>query len=127
MPIIASVDLKEQSSPINDFTHNQYIMAVKHEVMSYVHSLQKAIVDSGNKLPSYPDFDEEEICRAFMVSMIQSNRMTINFDHNGKPSIGFIPKQHTVVSRENISNVMHFADKSQLPNIINEAVKRLGQ
>lgn len=124
---IASVDLKEQSSPINDFTHNQYIMGVKHDVMDYVHSLQRAIVDSGNKLPSHPDFDEEEICRAFMVSMIQSNRMTLNFDHNGKPSIGFIPKQHTVVSRENVSNVVQFADKSQLPNIINEAVKRLGQ
>ena len=121
------LNLNVENTPISSFTHNQYIMNVKHDVMDYVRSLQKVIVDSGNKLPSYPNFDEEEICRAFMVSMIQSNRMTLNFDHNGKPNIGFIPKQHAVVSRENISNVVHFADRSQLPNIINEAVKLLGQ
>lgn len=124
---IASVDLKEQSSPINDFTHNQYVMGVKHQVMDYVYSLQRAIVDSGNKLPSYPEFDKEEICRAFIVSMIQGNRMMLSFDHNGKPNIGFVPQQHAVVSRESLSSVVEFADKSQLPSIINEAVKRLGQ
>lgn len=124
---IASVDLKEQSSPIHDFTHNQYIMGVKHDVMDYVYSLQRAIVNSGNKLPSYPKFDTEEICRSFMVSMIQSNRMMLSFDHNGKPNIVFVPQDHAVVSRESLSSVVQFADRSQLPSIINEAVERLGK
>lgn len=121
------LSLNAENTPISNFTHNQYIMGVKHEVMDYVYSLQRTIVNSGNKLPSYPDFDKEEICRAFMASMIQSNRMMLSFDHNGKPNIGFIPQEHAVVSRESLSSVVQFADKSQLPSIINEAVKRLGQ
>lgn len=40
---------------------------------------------------------------------------------------GFAPQEHAVVSRESLSSVVQFADKSQLPNIINEAVRRLGQ
>ncbi|MGO1375097.1 MAG: hypothetical protein ACTHU5_00835 [Psychrobacter sp.] len=40
---------------------------------------------------------------------------------------GFAPQEHSVVSRESLSSVVQFADKSQLPNIINEAVRRLGQ
>ncbi|MGP4715264.1 BRO-N domain-containing protein [Psychrobacter sp. T6-6] len=121
------LSLNVESTPISSFTHNQYIMGVKHEVMDYVYSLQRTIVNSGNKLPSYPDFDKEEICRAFMASMIQSNRMMLSFDHNGKPNIGFIPQEHAVVSRESLSSVVQFADRSQLPSIINEAVERLGK
>ena len=121
------LSLSVEQTPISSFTHNQYIMNVKHEVMDYVYSLQKAILDSGSPLPKYPRFDKEEICQAFIVSMIQSNRMMLSFDHNGKPNVGFIPQEHAVVSRESLSSVVQFADKSQLPNIINEAVKRLGQ
>lgn len=121
------LSLSVEQTPISNFTHNQYIMNVKHEVMDYVYSLQKAIVDSGSPLPKYPRFDKEEICQAFIVSMIQSNRMMLSFDHNGKPNVGFIPQEHAVVSRENLSSVVQFADKSQLPSIINEAVRRLGQ
>lgn len=121
------LSLNGENTPISSFTHNQYIMNVKHQVMDYVYSLQKAIVDSGNKLPSYPEFDTEEICRAFIVSMIQGNRMMLSFDHNGKPNIGFIPQEHAVVSRESLSSVVQFADRSQLPSIINEAVERLGK
>lgn len=121
------LSLSVKQTPISSFTHNQYIMNVKHEVMDYVYSLQKAIVDSGSPLPKYPRFDKEEICQAFIVSMIQSNRMMLSFDHNGKPNVGFIPQEHAVVSRESLANVVQFADKSQLPSIINEAVRRLGQ
>lgn len=121
------LSLNLDKTPLASFTHNQYIMSVKHDVMDYVYSLQKTIVDSGKKLPSYPEFDAEEVCRAFIVSMIQHNRMMLSFDHNGKPNIGFVPQQHAVVSRENISHVVQFADRSQLPSIINEAVERLGQ
>lgn len=121
------LSLNVENTPISSFTHNQYIMGVKHQVMDYVYSLQKAIIDSGKKLPSYPEFDKEEICRAFIVSMIQGNRMMLSFDHNGKPNIGFIPQQHAVVSRESLSSVVQFADRSQLPSIINEAVERLGK
>ncbi|KAF0567380.1 Phage Rha protein [Psychrobacter nivimaris] len=121
------LSLNVEKTPISSFTHNQYIMNVKHEVMDYVYSLQKAIVDSGSPLPKYPRFDKEEICQAFIVSMIQSNRMMLSFDHNGKPNVGFIPQEHAVVSRESLSSVVQFADKSQLPSIINEAVRRLGQ
>ncbi|MGM8939572.1 BRO-N domain-containing protein [Psychrobacter glaciei] len=121
------LSLSVEKTPISSFTHNQYIMNVKHEVMDYVYSLQKAIVDSGSPLPKYPRFDKEEICQAFIVSMIQSNRMMLSFDHNGKPNVGFIPQEHAVVSRESLSSVVQFADKSQLPSIINEAVRRLGQ
>lgn len=121
------LSLNVENTPISSFTHNQYIMGVKHQVMDYVYSLQKTIVDSGKKLPSYPEFDTEEVCRAFIVSMIQSNRMMLSFDHNGKPNIGFIPQQHAVVSRESLSSVIQFADRSQLPSIINEAVERLGK
>lgn len=121
------LNLNVESAPISSFTHNQYIMNVKHEVMDYVYSLQRAIVDSGNKLPSYPEFDTEEVCRAFIVSMIQENRMTLSFDHNGKPNIGFVPKQHAIVSHESLASVVQFAHKSQLPGIINAAVERLGK
>ena len=121
------LSLNVEQAPISSFTHNQYIMNVKHEVMDYVYSLQKAIVDSGSPLPKYPRFDKEEICQAFIVSMIQSNRMMLSFDHNGKPNVGFIPQEHAVVSRDSLSSVVQFADKSQLPSIINEAVRRLGQ
>ena len=121
------LSLSVEQTPISSFTHNQYIMNVKQGVMDYVYSLQKAILDSGSPLPKYPRFDKEEICQAFIVSMIQSNRMMLSFDHNGKPNVGFIPQEHAVVSRESLSSVVQFADKSQLPNIINEAVKRLGQ
>ena len=119
--------LNVEKTPISSFTHNQYIMNVKQGVMDYVYSLQKAIVDSGSPLPKYPAFDVEEICQAFIVSMIRHNRMMLSFNYEGKPNIGFIPQQHAVVSSENIADVVQFADKSQLPNIINEAVKRLGQ
>lgn len=119
--------LNVEKTPISSFTHNQYIMNVKQGVMDYVYSLQKAIVDSGSPLPKYPAFDTEEICQAFIVSMIRHNRMMLSFSYEGKPNIGFVPQQHAVVSSENIADVVQFADRSQLPNIINEAVKRLGQ
>ena len=121
------LSLNVEKTPISSFTHNQYIMNVKQGVMDYVYSLQKAIVDSGSPLPKYPAFDVEEICQAFIVSMIRHNRMMLSFNYEGKPNIGFVPQQHAVVSSENIADVVQFADKSQLPNIINEAVKRLGQ
>ena len=121
------LSLNVEKTPISSFTHNQYIMHVKQGVMDYVYSLQKAIVDSGSPLPKYPAFDVEEICQAFIVSMIRHNRMMLSFNYEGKPNIGFVPQQHAVVSSENIADVVQFADKSQLPNIINEAVKRLGQ
>lgn len=121
------LSLNVEKTPISSFTHNQYIMNVKQGVMDYVYSLQKAIVDSGSPLPKYPAFDKEEICQAFIVSMIQHNRMMLSFSYDGKPNIGFVPQEHAVVSSENISDVVQFADRSQLPNIISEAVKRLGQ
>lgn len=121
------LSLNVEKTPISSFTHNQYIMNVKQGVMDYVYSLQKAIVDSGSPLPKYPAFDVEEICQAFIVSMIRHNRMMLSFNYEGKPNIGFVPQQHAVVSSENIADVVQFADKAQLPNIINEAVKRLGQ
>lgn len=40
---------------------------------------------------------------------------------------GFAPQQHAVVISKNIADVVQFTDRSQLPNIINEAVRRLGQ
>ncbi|MGP9511091.1 BRO-N domain-containing protein [Psychrobacter sp. AOP5-GZ1-6] len=115
------------ATPISSFTHNQYIMNVKGEIMDYVDMLRKIVVAGGNTLPKYPEFDTEEICQAFIVSMIRHNRMMLNFDHNGKPVVGFIPDEHAVVSSESIASVVQFADKKQLPSIINEAVKRLGQ
>ena len=121
------LSLSVERTPISSFTHNQYIMGVKHEIMDYVHLLRKMVVAGGNTLPKYPEFDNEEICRAFLVSIIQHNRMMLSFDHNGKPVVGFVPQEHAVVSRESIASVVQFADKSQLPNIINEAVKRLGE
>lgn len=51
----------------------------------------------------------------------------LSFDYQDKPTVRFVPDQHAVVSSENLADVVQFADKSQLPNIINEAVKRLGQ
>lgn len=122
-----TINASIKESPLSSFTHNQYIMGVKHEIMDYVHLLRKIVVAGGNTLPKYPEFDAEEICRAFIVSMIQHNRMLLSFDHNGKPVVGFVPQEHAVVSRESISSVVNFADKSQLPGIINEAVKRLGK
>ena len=121
------LSLNVEKTPISSFTHNQYIIGVKHEIMDYVHLLRKMVVAGGNTLPKYPEFDNEEICRAFLASMIQHNRMILSFDHNGKPVVGFVPQEHAVVSRESISSVVQFADKSQLPSIINEAVKRLGK
>ena len=121
------LSLSVEQTPISSFTHNQYIMGVKHEIMDYVHLLRKMVVAGGNTLPKYPEFDNEEICRAFLASMIQHNRMMLSFDHNGKPAVNFIPQEHAVVSRESIASVVQFADKSQLPSIINEAVKRLGK
>lgn len=121
------LSLSVEQTPISSFTHNQYIMGVKHEIMDYVHLLRKTIVAAGYSLPKYPEFDSEEICRAFLASMIQHNRMMLSFDHNGKPAINFIPQEYAVVSSESIASVVQFADKSQLPSIINEAVKRLGK
>lgn len=121
------LSLNVEKTPISSFTHNQYIMNVKGEIMDYVHMLRKIVVAGGNTLPKYPEFDTEEICQAFIVSMIRHNRMMLNFDHNGKPVVGFIPDEHAVVSSESIASVVQFADKKQLPSIINEAVKRLGK
>ena len=121
------LSLSVEQTPISSFTHNQYIMGVKHEIMDYVHLLRKMVVAGGNTLPKYPEFDNEEICRAFLASIIQHNRMMLSFDHNGKPAVNFIPQEHAVVSRESIASVVQFADKSQLPSIINETVKRLGK
>lgn len=121
------LSLSVGQTPLSDFTHNQYIVNVKQGVMDYVYSLQKAIVDSGSPLPKYPAFNKEEICQAFIVSMIRHNRMMLSFDYKGAPAISFIPEQHAIVSSESIASVVQFADKSQLANIINEAVKRLGQ
>ena len=115
------------SSPLSDFTHNQYIMNVKKEIMEYVHLLRKMIVAGGYTLPKYPEFDKEEICQAFLVSMIRHNRMMLSFDFQGAPAIKFIPEEHAIVSSESIASVVQFADKKHLPNIINEAVKRLGR
>ena len=121
------LSLSVEQTPISSFTHNQYIMDVKQGVMDYVYSLQKAIVDSGSPLPKYPAFDTEEICQAFIVSMIRHNRMVLSFGYQDKPTVSFIPDRHAVISSENIADVVHFADKAQLPSIINEAVKRLGK
>ena len=115
------------SSPLSDFTHNQYIMNVKKEIMEYVHLLRKMIVAGGYTLPKYPEFDKEEICQAFLVSMIRHNRMMLSFDFQGAPAIRFIPEEHAIVSSESIASVVQFADKKHLPDIINEAVKRLGR
>ena len=121
------LSLNVEKTPISSFTHNQYIMNVKQGVMDYVYSLQKAIVDSGSPLPKYPAFDVEEICQAFIVSMIRHNRMMLSFNYDGAPAIKFIPEEHAIVSRENIADVVNFADKNQLPSIINKAVERLGK
>ena len=121
------LNLSVETSPISSFTHNQYIVNVKNEIMDYVYLLQKIIVAGGYALPKYPEFDKEEICQAFLVSMIRHNRMMLSFDHDGKPVVGFIPQEHAVVSSENIASVVQFADKKQLPSIIDEAVKRLSQ
>lgn len=122
-----TVKPEAKETPLSNFTHNQYIMNVKSEIMDYLHLLRKIVVASGNTLPKYPDFDTEEICQAFIVSMIRHNRMMLSFDHRGKPVVGFVPEEHAIVSSESIASVVQFADKSQLPNIINEAVKRLGK
>lgn len=114
-------------TPLSDFTHSQYIMNVKNEVMDYVHRLQRTLVANSINLPQYPNFDKEEVCQAFIVSMIQHNRMMLSFSYDGKPNIGFVPQEHAIVSRENIADVVNFADKNQLPSIINKAVERLGK
>lgn len=121
------LDLNVEKTPISSFTHNEYMMNVKREVMDYVRLLQKIIVAGGYSLPKYPEFDKEEICQAFIVSMIRHNRMMLSFGFEGKPSLSFVPEEHAVVSSESISSVVQFADKKQLPSIIDEAVKRLSQ
>ena len=121
------LSLNVEKTPISSFTHSQYITNVKSEVMDYVYSLQKAIVANGIKLPAYPNFDKEEICQSFIVSMIRHNRMMLSFNYDGAPAIKFIPEEHAIVSRENIADVVNFADKNQLPSIINKAVERLGK
>lgn len=121
------LNLSVETSPISSFTHNQYIMNVKDEIMDYVFLLRRIVVAGGYKLPKYPEFDKEEICQTFLVSMIRHNRMMLNFDHNGKPVVGFIPDEHAIVSSENLASVVQFADKKQLPDIIDEAVKRLSR
>ena len=120
------LSLNVETTPISSFTHNQYIMNVKSEIIEYVHLLQRIVVAGGNTLPKYPEFDKEEICQAFLVSVIKNNRMMVSFNFEGKTEMSFIPEEHAVVSRESLSSVIRFADKSQLPSIINEAVKRLG-
>lgn len=121
------LSLNVEKTPLSNFTHNQYMTGVKSEIMDYVRLLQKIIVAGGYTLPKYPEFDREEICQAFIVSMIRHNRMMLSFNFEGKPAISFVPEEHAVVSSESIADVVQFADKSQLPNIINEAVKRLGK
>lgn len=121
------LSLNVEKTPLSSFTHNQYMTNVKSEIMDYVRLLQKIIVAGGYTLPKYPEFDNEEICQAFIVSMIRHNRMMLSFNFEGKPAISFIPEEHAVVSSESISDVVQFADKKQLPNIISEAVKRLGK
>lgn len=122
-----TINCHTKETPLSDFTHNQYIMNVKKEIMEYVHLLRKMIVAGGYTLPKYPEFDKEEICQAFLVSMIRHNRMMLSFDFQGAPAIRFIPEEHAIVSSESIASVVQFADKKHLPNIINEAVKRLGR
>ena len=122
-----TINCHTKETPLSDFTHNQYIMNVKKEIMEYVHLLRKMIVAGGYTLPKYPEFDKEEICQAFLVSMIRHNRMMLSFDFQGAPAIKFIPEEHAIVSSESIASVVQFADKKHLPNIINEAVKRLGR
>lgn len=123
--LIINMTVKE--TPLTEFTHSQYITDVKNDAMDYVYRLQNTIVANGLKLPKYPEFDKEEVCRRFIVGMIRHSRMMLSFNSSGEPAIKFVPEQHAVVSRENIADVVQFADKSQLPNIINEAVRRLGQ
>lgn len=118
-------ELKE--TPISSFTHNQYISNVKSEVIDYVRLLERIVVAGGNTLPKYPKFDTEEISQAFLVSMMRHNRMVLDLDFNGKPAISFVPSEHAIVSSENLASVVKFADKKQLPSIIEEAVKRLSQ
>ena len=120
-----TINCHTKETPLSDFTHNQYIMNVKKEIMEYVHLLRKMIVAGGYTLPKYPEFDKEEICQAFLVSMIRHNRMMLSFDFQGAPAIKFIPEEHAIVSSESIASVVQFADKKHLPSIINEAVKRL--
>lgn len=122
-----TINCHTKETPLSSFTHNQYMTNVKNEIMDYVHLLRKIIVAGGNTLPKYPEFDKEEICQAFIVSMIRHHRMMLSFNFEGKPSVSFIPEEHAVVSSESIASVVQFADKKQLPSIINEAVKRLGE
>lgn len=122
-----TINCHVKETAISSFTHSQYMTNVKSEIMEYIHLLRKIIVAGGNTLPKYPEFDTEEICQAFIVSMIRHNRMMLSFDYRSKPTISFIPEDHAIVSSENISSVVQFADKKQLPSIINEAVKRLGE
>ena len=121
------LSLNVEKTPISSFTHNQYITNVRHEVIDYVRLLERIVVAGGNTLPKYPKFDKEEISQAFLVSMIQHNRMMLSFDNEGKSAISFVPNEHAIVSSENLASVVQFADKKQLPSIIDEAVKRLSQ
>ena len=119
--------LSVEKTPISSFTHNQYITNVRHEVIDYVRLLERIVVAGGNTLPKYPKFDKEEISQAFLVSMIRHNRMMLSFNSEGKSAISFVPNEHAIVSGENLASVVQFADKKQLPSIISEAVKRLGE
>ena len=123
--LILSMSVKE--TPLTEFTHSQYITEVKNDAMDYVYRLQNTIVANGLKLPKYPEFDKEEICRRFIVGMIRHNRMMLSFDYQGAPAVNFVPNDTVMINRNNIADVANFADKEHLPSMINNAVKRLGK
>jgi hypothetical protein len=98
------------------------------KVMDYLGSLHTEIKRLGGKSPDYPKFDNEDIVRAVVTRMVESSRMMMSFDYNGKPKISFIPQDSWILNDENIAKIIgdrEGVSKNVLPDIMLAASKRL--
>lgn len=101
---------------------------ITSKVMDYFGDLHAEIKRLGGKSPDYPKFDKEDIVRAVVTRMVESSRMMMSFDYNGKPKVSFIPQDSWILNDENIAKIVgdrEGVSKSVLPDIMLAASKRL--
>lgn len=128
---IHSLILKVEPQVIDEsrLLHNEFLKTAKNEIIDYVRDLEHTIKQLSGEYPKYPDFNESEICQAFVVSMLRSHKMMFTIDYNSRPNITFVPNDHWIITDENIANIIgdpSGISKSRLPDIMNAVMKRAG-
>lgn len=105
--------------------------SVVNKIHDWLNSLHQEIRRLNGNAPEYPEFDKEDVARAVVTRIVQSQRMLFSVDYlTGKPQIQFVPSQSWILSSDNIAKIIGSPDgpkKELLPDIIQAAASRFNR